>query len=78
MFNRIRNIWKLGEYKVSEDVQTFGTTPDGTVLTSTGPLILERDLPLGDGKAEFLGEGTAEEFAEQERADKGLKGIFGL
>lgn len=26
---------------------------------------------LGDGNAEFLGEGTTEEFLEQERTDKG-------
>lgn len=26
---------------------------------------------FGDGKAEFLGEGTHEEFIDQERADKG-------
>ncbi len=29
--------------------------------------------PLGDGKAEFLGEGTEEEFIEQQREDKGEK-----
>lgn len=29
--------------------------------------------PLGDGKAEFLGEGTHEEFVDQEREDKGTK-----
>lgn len=28
-------------------------------------------LTQGDGKAEFLGEGTHEEFIDQERADKG-------
>lgn len=33
---------------------------------------------LGDGKAVFFGEGTHEEFEEQEKEDKGLKGIFGL
>lgn len=35
-------------------------------------------IPLeGDGKAEFLGEGTAEEFEEQTKKDKGLFGLFG-
>lgn len=33
--------------------------------------------PLGDGKAEFLGEGSQDEFAEQEKEDRGHKGIFG-
>lgn len=33
----------------------------------------------GDGKAEFLGVGTLEEFEEQERKDKfGVKKLFGL
>lgn len=30
-----------------------------------------KDEFLGDGNAEFLGEGTTEEFLEQERTDKG-------
>lgn len=34
--------------------------------------------PLGDGKAEFLGEGSHEDFGEQEKKDKGIGGIFGL
>ena len=32
----------------------------------------------GDGKAVFIGPGTEEEFREQEKEDKGLKGLFGL
>lgn len=32
----------------------------------------------GDGKAEWLGEGTQEEMEEQEREDKGMKNIFGI
>lgn len=32
----------------------------------------------GDGKAVYFGEGTEEELREQEREDKGLKGIFGI
>jgi hypothetical protein len=32
----------------------------------------------GDGKAVYFGEGTEEELLEQEREDKGLKGIFGI
>lgn len=43
-------------------------------------LIQNKDeLPdAGDGSAVFLGEGTHEEFLEQEKEDKGWKGIFGL
>ena len=33
---------------------------------------------LGDGKAEFLGEGTQDEYRESEKEKRGLKGIFGL
>ncbi len=32
----------------------------------------------GDGKAEFLGEGSHEEYEEQEREKKGLKNVFGI
>ena len=41
--------------------------------------VIEKDNDtLGDGKAEFLGEGTQEEFLEMEREKKGLKHIFGI
>lgn len=33
---------------------------------------------IGDSGAVFFGEGTEKEFKEQEKADKGMKGIFGL
>lgn len=32
----------------------------------------------GDGKAVFLGEGSHEEFLEQQKEDKGFKNIFGI
>lgn len=35
-------------------------------------------VPVGDGHAEFLGEGTTEEFEVQEKKDKGQFGIFGI
>lgn len=35
-------------------------------------------VPLeGDGKAEYLGQGTEQEFKDQEQKDKGLFGLFG-
>lgn len=40
--------------------------------------VAERLLAEGDGKAEFLGEGTHEEYEEQEREKKGLKHVFGI
>lgn len=34
---------------------------------------------VGDGKAEFIGPGTEEEYLDQERKDKfGIKKLFGL
>jgi len=37
---------------------------------------LEDTKPIGNGKAVFLGEGTQEEFIDQERKDSGLKGWY--
>jgi len=55
-----------------------------TIQVATGKIkVVERNgeevaiEELGDGKAEFLGEGTHDEFEEQVKEDKGLKGIFG-
>jgi len=31
---------------------------------------------LGDGKAVFIGEGTHDEFLDQEKADQGMKGWY--
>jgi hypothetical protein len=45
---------------------------------ATSDASLTSQEPLGDGKAEFLGEGSAEEFKQQEEGDKGLRGVFGL
>lgn len=33
---------------------------------------------IGDGKAEFIGEGTEKEFKDYENEGKGIKGIFGI
>ena len=65
MFNRVKRIIKLSK----KDPKAIEALTDNQI----------RDLPdAGDGKAVFLGEGTHEEFLEQEKADKGIKGIFGL
>lgn len=44
----------------NEDLRSFFRTP-------------KVDEPLGDGKAEFLGEGTHEEFVDMQREDNGTK-----
>lgn len=75
MFQRIKNLWDLGRFKPSDKAEVRVKAEDGK---ESKILTLEEDIPLGDGKAVFLGEGTTEEFEEQERADKGFKGIFGL
>ncbi len=54
-------------------------------LSKKDPIEVERllikdieALPDEDTKAVFLGQGSESEFREQEKEDKGLKGIFGL
>lgn len=65
MLNRIRNIIKLS----GKDQQKLAELTDEQIDS----------LPdEGNGNAVFLGEGSHEEFEEQERADKGFIGkIFG-
>lgn len=60
------NVGNYDELVASQARKRYHNT--GTVIT---PLI-------GDGKAEFLGEGTHAEFLESEKERKGFKGIFGL
>ncbi len=66
MLDRLKTAWRLGQLKPEEL---------NTLAEKHG---IELELPLGDGKAEFLGEGTPQEFKDQQLADKGLRGIFGL
>lgn len=63
MFNRLRNFWKLSREK--------------STLTDIQIEQLVEVMQEGDGGAEFLGEGTAEEFEEQTKRDKGMWGLFG-
>lgn len=58
MLNRLKRAWKLS-----------GKQPDIIEALTMDQI---NALPeLGDGKAEFLGDGSHEEFIEQERADAG-------
>lgn len=65
MFKRIKNLIKLSE------------APQEAIDNAVKAMKENQEL-MGDGKAVFLGEGTSEEFKEQENEDKGIKGIFGL
>lgn len=56
--------------------EQFESLSHGSVITIPRESLKEETE--GDGKAEFLGEGTQEEFLESEREKKGFKGIFGL
>lgn len=66
MLDRIKKAWALGNLKESEL---------NALAEKHG---IELELPIGDGKAEFLGEGTEEEFKEQQDGDKGFKNMFGI
>jgi len=41
-------------------------------------LVTEEKIEKGNGKAVFFGEGTEEEWKEEQNERKGFKGIFGL
>lgn len=64
MFQRLRKIIKLSKKDPDEVERLLDSQVDG--------------LPDEDTKAVFLGQGTEDEYKEQEKQDKGLKGIFGL
>lgn len=69
---RIKNLWSVSEHGSAADNQLR------EALKDAGPNIPAPTEDLGDGKAEFIGEGTEADFKEQEKEDAGLKGIFGL
>ena len=63
MLKRMRRMWELSN-KDPEALKALESLP-ATVIKS----IPER----ANGKAEFLGEGTEDEYLDLERKDKGLK-----
>lgn len=65
MLKRIKRMYELSK----KDPKALDELTDEQIASLPGE---------GDGKAEFFGEGTEAEWKEQEREDKGLKGIFGL
>lgn len=66
MFKRLRKLWTL----TNKDPKALEVLEN---LTDQQLAIIPEEP---DGKAEFLGSGTGEEFIEQERADKGMKGWY--
>jgi general stress protein 26 len=63
MLKRIKRLWQLSKRD--------NKLVDKLTLNEIVSIPLE-----GDGKAQFIGEGTREEFEEQEKKDKGLFNLF--
>ena len=74
------NIFKRKEVVSAVSIPLDKILPGETVWDAIERLHLpvDRAQILGDGKAEFLGEGSSDEFEEQEKKDKGQHGIFGI
>lgn len=77
MLKRLKNVWD------SITGKNYLTKDEMAKLLTDNPEIAKQikdklNVVEGDGKAEFFGPGTEEEFEEQDKEDKGLKGIFGL
>lgn len=69
MFQRIKRMYNLSK----KDPKALDN------LLEMGEEELAMIPDAGDGKAEFFGEGTAEEFKRQEESDKGfIHKVFGL
>jgi len=68
MFKRLKRLYQLSKKdpKVIEKLEG---------LSEEQMAIIPDEV---DGKAEFLGSGTEQEFKDQQKEDKGLKGIFGI
>lgn len=64
LFKRTKRIWQLSQ----KDYQRIDILTDAQL----------EEIPDEEQKAVFFGEGTHEEFEENERERKGFKGIFGL
>lgn len=64
MFKRIKRIIQLSK----KDHKRIDELTDDVISSVS----LE-----GDGKGVYLGEGTVEEFEDQQKKDKGLFGLFG-
>lgn len=68
LFKRIKNLWSLSRMHV-ENEYVYDIEKGYVPFTR-----LVEDL--GDGGAEFIGEGSHDEFIEQEREETGMKGWY--
>lgn len=75
MFKRLKNYWNLYQLgkRVDDGTWEVPINEQGRILKSD--LVKIRGVE-GDGKAVFLGEGTTEEFEDQQKVDKGLLGWY--
>lgn len=69
MFKKIRRLWNLASQDNPINLENLKNLKPGETIWNTFE-------PKGDGNAVFFGEGTEEEFLEQQRNDKGLKGWY--
>ncbi len=59
--------------RLGDDYIVIGVEKEGDVS-----ILVDPEVPVGDGEAVFLGEGTHDEFQKQEQEDKGFPtGMFG-
>ena len=71
MFQRIKTIWRLSKVKNIQDADyLYASNSD------EGKNVISVNQIPSDDKAVFFGEGTQDEFLEQEREDKGMKGWY--
>ncbi len=68
MLKRIKRMWELSR-KNPEALNKLLDIPDE---------VLKSVPSAGDGKAEFIPEGTEADYLKFEKEEKGFKGIFGL
>ncbi len=74
ILKRIKKAWELSRNKSVMEADKL-LPIRGDILF---PIVTTESIS-GDGKAEFLGEGTIEEYRDQQEADKGFKKrLFGL
>ncbi len=65
MLKRLRRMWNLSQ-------------KDPEILNNLTEEQINQIPNVGDGKAEFIPQGSEEEFKQFENEEKGIKGIFGL
>lgn len=59
--------------KLKRAIEAYRTETKYVMRENVDGALVPVEVSLGDGKAEFIGEGTEAEFLEQEQEDKGNK-----